>query len=239
MKREEISALINRAIGSKGILRASAYWVKRIFNQVLDYSEESTNTAIKVVDKKAEIYILQAGEYALNSETGKKLLEILNNPDKYILQSWVNVSIGKELVGYNASKLDSITDSHILLIGYARLTSTHTVNGKLAEVGFTEYTGGIIKSDDIITVTFSDIGQRISFGKGIDDKMSSTSEYTVSNKAIKEYVDNAVKNVKIAVDDEMSPTSTNPVQNATIYNEFAKRFATIDVILDNINGEKV
>lgn len=194
MTRENLTALIDRVIGSKGILRAPAWWVRRLFNAVIGYAEDLTN-------KKPDIYILQAGEYAVDSEIGKELLEIINNPHKYILQSWIDLNDGGEiLVGYIASKLDIITDSHLILVSYSRQTSTNTVNGKLVEVGFTEYVGTISKSDDIITVALSNAKQLIPFGKGIDNEMSSTSEYTVSNKVIKAYVDGKVGDIDSILD---------------------------------------
>lgn len=50
----------------------------------------------------------------------------------------------------------------------------------------------------------------------VDSEMSDTSENPVQNKAIKEYVDNAVSYVTIDVDSELSATSENPVQNKIV-----------------------
>lgn len=212
MADAKLQSLIDRVIGKDGILRAPSYWMRRLFNEVIGYAED-------LINKKTDIYILQAGEYALNSETGKKLLEILNNPDKYILQSWVDDSSGKTLIGCNASIYGDSAGSHIMLKGYAMLTSTHTVNGKLAEVGFTDYMGFIVKNDDTITVSFFDAKESVPFGKGFDNKMSDNSEYTVSNKVIKAYVDEAVRNVGAEVVDNLESESTTAALSANMGRE--------------------
>ena len=41
MTREELQALIDRVIGKKGILRAPAWWVRRLFGNMLDYTDEA------------------------------------------------------------------------------------------------------------------------------------------------------------------------------------------------------
>lgn len=50
----------------------------------------------------------------------------------------------------------------------------------------------------------------------IDSTLSDTSENPVQNKAVKQYVDNAIQNVEIAIDSELSNTSENPIQNKII-----------------------
>lgn len=231
MKREELNTLIDRVTSGKGILRAPSYWVRRLFNAVIGYAED-------LINKKPDIYILQAGEYAVDSETGKKLLEIFNNPDKYILQSWVNNPGGKILVKYNVSKYEFIK-SNIYLVGYARITSTSAVSGKLYKVEFTEYTGNIIKNDDTITVAFSDTVQSVPFGKGVDEYMSNYSEYTVSNKVIKAYVDDAVTRAGVAVVDNLETESRTAALSAKQGRVLAERIGDIDTILNNINGEEI
>lgn len=48
MTRNELSALIDKVVGSKGIMRASVWWVKRLLNKMLDYCESLTpNIEIK------------------------------------------------------------------------------------------------------------------------------------------------------------------------------------------------
>lgn len=42
MTREELSALIDRVIGSKGILRTPSYWMRKVLNNIVDYCEGLT-----------------------------------------------------------------------------------------------------------------------------------------------------------------------------------------------------
>lgn len=50
----------------------------------------------------------------------------------------------------------------------------------------------------------------------VDEEMSESSDRAVSNRTIKAYVDNAVKNVKVDVDTAMSSSSDDPVSNRVI-----------------------
>lgn len=98
----------------------------------------------------------------------------------------------------------------------------------------------------------------------IDTTMSDSSTNPVQNKVVKSYIDENIgdevyvgstpptdENVTvwidldasagdvewdgIVVDEELSPTSTNPIQNKTVY-ALSERLAGIEAILDNING---
>lgn len=190
MKREEISELIDRAIGGKGILRTPSYWVKRIFNQVLEYSEESSNTALKVVDKKAETYMLPtSGEYALDSETGKKLLEILNNPDKYILLSNQTTFSGATgTITLHPNKYN-LTPDALILQSPAWKTKEAYLNGNLTEVELTVYMGAIAKGDGIIQFSLGPTTLSIPIVGYVTDELTDFTEYAVQGKVIKKYVD--------------------------------------------------
>ncbi len=74
----------------------------------------------------------------------------------------------------------------------------------------------------------------------LDSEMSDTSTNAVSNKVIKEYVDNAVSNSgggtgggSIAVDDALSLESTNPVQNKVVSQYVGIRFLDANVTTEN------
>lgn len=51
MTKQELSALIDKVVGTKGIMRSSAWWVRRLFNKVLEYVE-SEDLALKKKLKK-------------------------------------------------------------------------------------------------------------------------------------------------------------------------------------------
>lgn len=46
MTREQLQALIDRVIGKKGILRAPSWWVRRLFEKVIEYGESYTRKAV-------------------------------------------------------------------------------------------------------------------------------------------------------------------------------------------------
>lgn len=46
MKRKDLDAFIERVVGKKGIMRASSWWVGRLFKEVLDYSESKASSLI-------------------------------------------------------------------------------------------------------------------------------------------------------------------------------------------------
>lgn len=41
MKREKLTALIDRVIGKSGVLRTPSWWVRNILNNMLDYTDEA------------------------------------------------------------------------------------------------------------------------------------------------------------------------------------------------------
>ena len=201
MSKEKIQSLISRVIGKEGILRTPSYWMGRLFNQVLDYSEESANKAIKVADKKAETYMLpNSGKYALDSETGKKLLDILNNPDKYILQSnQATFSGATGTITIYPNKYNLIPDA-LILQSPAWKTKEAYMNGKLTEVELTVYMGSIAKGADIIEFAIATTTLSIPIVGYVTDELSDFTEYAVQGKVIKAYVDGKVGNINTALD---------------------------------------
>lgn len=54
MTRQELQALIDRVIGKKGIMRSSAWWVRTLFNKVLEYVESYTKNAVANAKVKSD-----------------------------------------------------------------------------------------------------------------------------------------------------------------------------------------
>lgn len=50
MTREELQALIDRVIGKKGILRAPSWWVRRLFGNLMDYTDNAVKNVKITVD---------------------------------------------------------------------------------------------------------------------------------------------------------------------------------------------
>ena len=42
MTREELTALLDRVIGGRGILRTPSYWMRKVLNSIVDYCEGLT-----------------------------------------------------------------------------------------------------------------------------------------------------------------------------------------------------
>lgn len=49
MNKKDLQSLIDRVIGTKGIMRSSSWWVRRLFNEVIGYAEKYANDAVKKV----------------------------------------------------------------------------------------------------------------------------------------------------------------------------------------------
>lgn len=130
MTKEELIAVIDKVIGGKGIMRAPAWWVRRIFGNLMDYTD-----------------------------------------------------------------------------------------GKAKEVK--SYTDEAVKN---VKIT-------------VDSEMSGESENAVSNKVIKKYVDDAVSKVGVEVVDNLESESTTAALSANQGRVLAERIGDIDSILDSINGE--
>ena len=53
MSKEQLQSLIDRVIGKEGILRTPSYWMRKIFNDVLDYTDDSVAKSAKTTEANA------------------------------------------------------------------------------------------------------------------------------------------------------------------------------------------
>lgn len=53
MRKIDLQSLIDRVIGKEGILRVPSYWVRKLFNQVLDYTDESVAKSAETTEANA------------------------------------------------------------------------------------------------------------------------------------------------------------------------------------------
>lgn len=53
MTRDELQALIDRVIGKDGILRVPAWWVRRLFSNLIDYTDNAVKKVKAYVDGKS------------------------------------------------------------------------------------------------------------------------------------------------------------------------------------------
>lgn len=71
MTRVELQALIDRVIGTKGIMRSSAWWVRKLFNKVLEYVESYADKAARADSKMSDT--------STNAVSNKVIKEYVDN----------------------------------------------------------------------------------------------------------------------------------------------------------------
>lgn len=71
MKREELSALVDRVIGSKGIMRTPAWWVRYLFNKLVEY----VDSAIKSVKIKSDTEMSDESENPVQNKVIKAYVD--------------------------------------------------------------------------------------------------------------------------------------------------------------------
>ena len=53
MSKEKLQSLIDRVIGKEGILRTPSYWMRKLFNDILDYTDDSVAKSAKTTEANA------------------------------------------------------------------------------------------------------------------------------------------------------------------------------------------
>lgn len=82
MDRTELQALIDRVIGKKGILRAPAYWVRRLLGNLMDYTDGKakegkayTDAAVKNVKITVDSEMSDESENAVSNKAIKAYVD--------------------------------------------------------------------------------------------------------------------------------------------------------------------
>lgn len=75
MTRENLTALIDRVIGKKGILRSPAWWVRRLFEKVIEYGESYTQNAINNVKVEVDSEMSDESENAVSNKVIKAYVD--------------------------------------------------------------------------------------------------------------------------------------------------------------------
>lgn len=100
MDRNELQALIDRVIGKKGILRAPSYWMRRLFGNLMDYTDGKAEEGKTYTDEAVKnVKITVDSEMSDESE---------NAVSNKVIKSYVD-----GLVGDVNSLLDSINGEEI------------------------------------------------------------------------------------------------------------------------------
>lgn len=75
MTKQELSALIDKVVGTKGIMRASVWWVKRMLNQIVEYLQSYTDSAVKMVSRTDT----EMSDTSSNAVANKVIKEYVDN----------------------------------------------------------------------------------------------------------------------------------------------------------------
>lgn len=82
MDRTELQALIDRVIGKKGILRAPSWWVRRLFGNLMDYTDtavesakEYTDTAVSNIEIDVDAEISDTSENPVQNKVVKAAID--------------------------------------------------------------------------------------------------------------------------------------------------------------------
>lgn len=84
MTKETLQALIDRVIGKDGILRAPAWWVRRLFSELLGYTDtavesakEYTDTAVSNIEIDVDAEISDTSENPVQNKVVKTYVDNL------------------------------------------------------------------------------------------------------------------------------------------------------------------
>ena len=180
MTRQELQALIDRVIGTKGIMRSSAWWVRKLFNKVLEYVESYTNKAVANAKVKSDT---EMSDISINPVQNKVIKEYIDknkvNVDSSMSSSSNNPVQNRVIKAYvdkNKVSIDSSMSS----------TSTNPVQNKVLK----EYVDGIktVVDADMSATSTNPVQNKVittQLNKKVDaisGKGLSTNDYTTEEK---------------------------------------------------------
>lgn len=249
MADAKLQSLIDRVIGKDGILRVPAYWVRKLFNQVLDYTDESvaksaktteanaitsaTATSKEYTDQQIENLGITGKEpvvYVLPEGTLQKMSYPLTDGETYTYT--FTDAEAAEYIEALAAGLDKV----IFMVGsYESIFTPRCV----AERAFALSENSVTLTNPMLVNGSNNEGWYTwTVGFSINYN-TDTGKVTCTRTSHKTDIDIQGSGTEIAVDNKLSSTSENPVQNKVIYAELIERFEGIDELLDAINGEEI
>ena len=99
MAREELTALVDRVIGSKGILRTPAYWMRKVLNNMADYLEGYADSASQSVKVKVDTTMSDTSSNPVENRVVKNYI------DGKIVDFSINVSYSQLVNLKNSAQL--------------------------------------------------------------------------------------------------------------------------------------
>ena len=84
MADAKLQSLIDRVIGKEGILRVPAYWMRKLFNQVLDYTDESVAKSAKATESNAITSATAASKEYTDQQIAELDAAIKSYTEKYM-----------------------------------------------------------------------------------------------------------------------------------------------------------
>lgn len=197
MTRQELSLLIDKVIGSKGILRAPSWWVRRLFGNLMDYTDvkaeegkaytdNAENAAKKYADdnKVAKVEGKQLSTEDFTTVLKQKLDGLINYDDTYVRSAITELQNDLDAIvnGDATSAIDSIQE---ILAFLSTITDTQTLAGIVEDLK--QYVDDKVASGGGGSIT-------------LDSVMSDTSTNAVSNMVIKAYVDGKIGSINSVLD---------------------------------------
>ena len=172
MDRTELQALIDRVIGKKGILRAPAWWVRRLFGKVIEYGESYTQKAVADAKVKSDTEMSDESTNPVQNKVIKayvdgKAVSVDEEPNTYSSNAIAN----KGITTYVNDKVGSIRRNYLAftIIGSsAQLSHSKGVNYSLdGGVTWARCYTNPIEIPEGSTVLFKNVPSSISSDDGI------------------------------------------------------------------------
>lgn len=248
MADAKLQSLIDRVIGKDGILRVPSYWMRRLFNQILDYTDATVDASARKTEASAITTAVSNATATSKEYTDQQIAELGitgKEPVVYALPERIFekvVDFKEYRFSYTLTEaeanefwaaMDKGIDNIIFIIGRYSLVTPHEV----AQVMRVTDNWYLLLGGEFVN---GDGGLWYSWRPGVNLEFNaSTREVEVEVVTTKTNIDIQGSGTEIDVDNKLSSISENPVQNKVIYAELIERFDGIDALLDAINGEEI
>ena len=156
-----------------------------------------------------------------SQDDGEKLAK-MSDIDGYATESYVDDKVSG--ITHPISSVNGKTGVVVLSASDVGAATESYVDGKVSSV---------VNSAPELLNTLDELAQAL----GDDPNFATTVTELISKKADTEYVDNAIANISIDVDSELSDTSENPVQNKVIKTELGNYLTKKEMYIPLIDSE--
>ncbi len=241
MSKENIQSLIDRVIGKEGILRVPSYWVRKLFNQVLDYTDESVAKSAKTTEANANRYADEVSE-AVAKEYG-----VTGNELKYYtLPTGVISSIALKGEG-GLDTYTFTTEEANEWKKYKASPNNVVVRIKLSDDSYINATiydaKGVLSGEPSVYFCFrfewTDITNWLVSKGRFAHHQTTVMIKTLTDGTVTSNTWDLPVGLPLGVDNTMSSESIQPVQNRVVKAYVDGLVGNVNSLLDNINGEEI